>query len=100
MIEFRCTSPNADGPTAETHGYRRFPVIQEAMMVQAQEAEFETIAACLTGALPEEVDQRAALIALGLVTAGVVCGAEPGDRSELVEAFCKLLRESVAQELN
>lgn len=52
--------------------------------------------ASLTDALPDEMDATEALVALGTVTAGVICHTDCQEsRSSLVETFCNLLRKSV-----
>ena len=49
---------------------------------------------------PEEGDAREELIALAVVTAGVVCNVPMESRAELVDTFCSLLRKSTAIDLN
>lgn len=58
------------------------------------------IASSLASALPEDADVRDELIALGMVTTGVICATPHEDRAELVDTFCKMLRIGVAGELH
>lgn len=58
------------------------------------------IADSLAHALPDTADPRDELIALLLVTSGVILTTEPDERAELVDNFCRVLRESVILDLN
>lgn len=58
------------------------------------------LACTIADTLSESKDTRAELVALGMVVSGVICETEPDDRAELVDAFCILLRQSVASTLN
>lgn len=72
---------------------RRLPM-EEAV------SEANQIADSLAAALPEEGDPRDELVALGMVASGVICQTAQHERADLVEAFCSILRKSVALELN
>lgn len=60
----------------------------------------EVLAHSIADALEESEDARSELIALGMVVSGVICETEPEGRADLVDTFCKILRDSVANELN
>jgi hypothetical protein len=69
-------------------------------MGEAMSDEALDIASSLAATLPEEADARDELMALGLVTTGVICAVRHEDRAELVETFCAMLRKGVAGELH
>ncbi len=58
------------------------------------------LALSIADALPNEADHRQALVALGVVTSGIIFEAAPEDRAGLVEHFCAILRSSVRGELH
>jgi hypothetical protein len=59
-----------------------------------------TLALALSGTLPEESDPRSELIALGMVTSGVICEAHPDERAGLVERFVAILRGSITADMH
>ena len=60
-----------------------------------------TIAISLADALPREADRRDELIAIGMLTTGLICESPcENERAELVEAFCNILRGCIVQRLN
>jgi hypothetical protein len=58
------------------------------------------IAMSLADALPSHASRRDEIIAVGIVATALISGAAPGERTELTEAFCAILRSSVAMDLN
>jgi uncharacterized protein YejL (UPF0352 family) len=58
------------------------------------------IAEALADALPADADTRSELVAVGMVASALIATSAPDGRAELVETFCKTLRDSVASDLN
>lgn len=54
----------------------------------------------IANALPEESSARDDLIALAVVTTGVIQSVDPEGRPELIEKFCELIRKNAALDLN
>lgn len=63
-------------------------------------SEAHLIADTLANVLPENASPRDELMALGMVASGVICNTALEHRADLVETFCRVLRRSVAIELN
>lgn len=55
------------------------------------------LADSIAESISESTDPRVELVALGMVVSGVICETRPESRAELVETFCTILRQSVAQ---
>lgn len=58
------------------------------------------IALALADALPRQADRRVEIVAVGMLATALISDAKVDQRADLVETFCKALRESVAGELN
>jgi uncharacterized protein YejL (UPF0352 family) len=58
------------------------------------------IAEALADALPREANRRDELVAIGMVATALIEGVEAEDRAELVEVFCRTLRNSIAGGMN
>ena len=72
-----------------------------AMRKTVRKEDPRLLADALIDAMPSVADRRQALVALGMVTTVMICeSASPIDRAELVDAFCKILRDEVAKQLN
>lgn len=54
----------------------------------------------LTDALPANVDLRDALMAAGMLAAGLALLARPDDRAEFSDVFCDTFRKSLGLDLN
>lgn len=58
------------------------------------------IALALADALPRNAERRDEIVAVGMLATALISGSKPSDRADLVEEFCRVLRDSVAMELN
>lgn len=81
-------------------GRRRLAAYAWLTMEEAMRDDPLDIASSLASALPAAADARDELIALGLVATGVICTTPHENRAELVDTFCRLVREGVAGELH
>lgn len=60
----------------------------------------DEIAIALADALPRKAKRREEIIAVGMLATALIAGTRADERAELVETFCKLVRKSVANEMN
>jgi hypothetical protein len=63
-------------------------------------SDVQKLAVSIAHVLPETADPYDELTALGLVVTGVICEVEPGQRGDMVDYFCRMLRKGVVNGLN